>query len=361
MNTAPGTATGGAIDADMLDMLRSSLRRVLTEVSDVPLDVRLGELGWDDVIADDAPNALQALFEISGEMLSPADPLSPLMARRIGESLGRADLSRAALVLPRSLHPDRLSSHLDGDRLVISGVVLGAVPSAGPTARRTADQTVAQPMIVPALRDGMELVLAVVDDARAVIESGVRCGAVAPESGQHPVATSTTITVRATDHTVLAGPGAATAWSDAVALGRWVSAAELVGIGTRVLATAIAYAGERHQYGRAIGSFQALQHRIASAHVLLVGARHIVDEAARHADPWVALVAKAAAGRAAELACTQAQQTYGAIGFTWEHEFHRYLRRSYLVDRRLGDWRTLEFEIGRQMQATGRAPRIGAL
>src|SRR5438067_1339598 len=77
--------------------------------------------------------------------------------------------------------------------------------------------------------------------------------------------------------------------------------------------------------------------------------------------PWVAKVAKAAAGRAAEFACTQAQQTYGAIGFTWEHGFHRYLRRAYVLDWLLGDWRALEFEIGDALRMTGEVPRIGVL
>ena len=67
------------------------------------------------------------------------------------------------------------------------------------------------------------------------------------------------------------------------------------------------------------------------------------------------------AGHAAEFACVQAQQCYGAIGFTWEHEFHRYLRRTYALDSLLGDWRTLEHEIGARLQETGTVPRIGGL
>jgi alkylation response protein AidB-like acyl-CoA dehydrogenase len=74
-----------------------------------------------------------------------------------------------------------------------------------------------------------------------------------------------------------------------------------------------------------------------------------------------ATVAKALAGRAAETACTQAQQSYGAIGFTWEHDLHRYLRRAYVLDWMLGDWRTLEREIGTELIATGVVPRIGGV
>jgi alkylation response protein AidB-like acyl-CoA dehydrogenase len=151
------------------------------------------------------------------------------------------------------------------------------------------------------------------------------------------------------------------AWDAAVVVGRWAVAAELVGIGRQVIAEAVTYTGQRVQYGRPIGTFQALQHRIASAYTSIVGASQVVAEAASSGSPWAALVGKALAGHAAEDCCTQAQQAYGAIGFTWEHPFHRYLRRTYLLDRLFGDWRTLEFEIGTTLQQAREAPRIGTL
>ncbi len=150
--------------------------------------------------------------------------------------------------------------------------------------------------------------------------------------------------------------------TDAVtATGRWLVAAELVGLARHVVLNAAQYTNERVQYGKKIGTFQALQHRIASAYSLVVGASHLVEQAGLDGDPFTAMVAKAMAGRAAEFACTQAQQCYGAIGFTWEHEFHRYLKRAYELDRLFGDWRTLEFEIGMTLQSTGVVPRIGSL
>ena len=133
------------------------------------------------------------------------------------------------------------------------------------------------------------------------------------------------------------------------------------GVGRHVIATAVEYTQQRVQYGKSIGSFQALQHRLASAHAMVVGAGHLVAEAGDAGDEWTAMVAKCMAGQAAEFACTQAQQCYGAIGFTWEHEFHRYLRRTYLLDRMFGDWRSLESEIGMRLQESGVVPRIGVL
>ena len=49
---------------------------------------------------------------------------------------------------------------------------------------------------------------------------------------------------------------------------------------------------------------------------------------------------------------------YRDAAFTWEHEFHRYLRRTYVLDRLLGDWRTLEREIGATLMAGGSDPVI---
>ncbi len=150
-------------------------------------------------------------------------------------------------------------------------------------------------------------------------------------------------------------------WDALEAHGRWLIAAELVGIGRHVVASAVEYTKERVQYGKPIGVFQALQHRLASAHAMVVGADHLVTEAGLDGDPWTATVAKCMAGQAAEFACTQAQQCYGAIGFTFEHEFPAYLRRMYALDRMFGDWRSLEHEIGRRLQETGVVPRIGTL
>jgi alkylation response protein AidB-like acyl-CoA dehydrogenase len=94
---------------------------------------------------------------------------------------------------------------------------------------------------------------------------------------------------------------------------------------------------------------------------MVIGAGHLAAEAGDAGDEWTAMVAKCMAGQAAEFACTQAQQCYGAIGFTWEHEFHRYLKRTYILDRIFGDWRSLEHEIGMRLQQSGAVPRIGVL
>jgi hypothetical protein len=332
------------VDRDTTELLRASLVHLLGEESHRPLGERLDELGWDDALADDAPGAFQILFEAKGRTLSSADALGPLLARTIAVALEAPELAAATLVLPASLHPARLSSRVEGDRVRVAGVSLAA------------------------LGDGAAIVVPVATDDRV---DGVRLAIIEPARGWSSsradgIDPSVTLLRLEAELDVggvtwFEGDKAAMAWEAAITAGRWALGAELVGIGRHVIAQAVDYAGQRVQYGRPIGTFQALQHRLASAHASIVGAQHVVVEAATSGSPWTALVAKAVAGRAAEDACTQAQQVYGAIGFTWEHEFHRYLRRTYVLDWLLGDWRTLEFELGTQLQITGEVPRIGTL
>jgi hypothetical protein len=329
------------MDRETRDMLRTSLLAVLGERSERPLTDRLTDLGWDEVLGDDAPTALRTLFEVKGEVLSGANALGPLLAGAVADAAGLAEASGATVVLPSSLHPDRRSSRFEGGALVVDGVAFAA-PGAGAS------------LIVPVDDggDGLRLVVAAAAELASRPVEGFD-----PDLGLAAVSAS----LDAAAGTWIKGPDAVGAWDAAVALGRWTLAAELVGIGRRVVAEAVQYTGERKQYGRPIGSFQALQHRLASAHASIVGASDVVAEAATSGSPWVALVAKALAGRAAEDACTQAQQSYGAIGFTWEHAFHRSLRRVYVLDRLLGGWRTLEPEIGARIQETRHVPAIGTL
>jgi len=328
------------MDPGTLAMLRSSLTRLLTEDGDTPLRERLSSLGWDEVLEDDAVVAVQALFEVKGATLSWADALGSVLARTIAEWTERPELGLATVILPSSLHPGRLSSHLDGDRLVARGIA-AASPAGGVA-------------IVPVGgTDGVRL---------AVVPGGASwshrlLGGTDPSLGLREVAA----TVPTSECGWIEAGEATAAWAECSARARWAIAAELVSIGRHVIASAVDYTGLRHQYGRPIGTFQALQHRLASAHASVVGASDVVTEAARSGSGWTALVAKALAGRAAENACTQAQQAYGAIGFTWEHEFHRYLRRTYVLDWQFGGWRTLEREIGERLLDSGAVPRIGSL
>lgn len=126
-------------------------------------------------------------------------------------------------------------------------------------------------------------------------------------------------------------------------LDRWtalalaVTSADLVGTMRGAIDLTVGYAKEREQYGKSIGSFQAVQHLLADAVVHLEGARSISLHAAWAVDalaPADAVVAgaaaKAYASRAAREVCEIAIQVHGGIGNTWECLAHVHLRRALL-------------------------------
>ncbi|MGH3556356.1 MAG: acyl-CoA dehydrogenase family protein [Mycobacterium sp.] len=107
-------------------------------------------------------------------------------------------------------------------------------------------------------------------------------------------------------------------------------AADSIGVAAAALAMAVAWAGEREQFGRKIGSFQAVAHRCADMLVALEGARSQVFAAAE-ADGLSevdCMLAAAAAFDAAVFAAERSIQIHGGIGFTWEHPAHLLLRRA---------------------------------
>jgi len=121
------------------------------------------------------------------------------------------------------------------------------------------------------------------------------------------------------------------------------SAALLVGVADRMIAMAAHYATERTQFGRPIGSFQAVKHLLADALVRVEFARPAVYRAAwsldvGDADADVhASMAKALAADAAVLAARSALQVHGAIGYTWEHDLHLWMKRAWSLVPAWGD------------------------
>ncbi|MEU9005852.1 acyl-CoA dehydrogenase family protein, partial [Streptomyces sp. NPDC048551] len=105
-----------------------------------------------------------------------------------------------------------------------------------------------------------------------------------------------------------------------------VLAAEAVGAADRALARTVEYVREREQFGRAIGSFQAVKHRLADLYVHVQAARSAAYYAAW--DPGQGPLALAQALEALRITAGEAIQLHGGIGFTWEHEAHLYFKRA---------------------------------
>ena len=134
--------------------------------------------------------------------------------------------------------------------------------------------------------------------------------------------------------------GVLDALGDRAAMG---TGAVLVGVADRLVAMAASYAQERMQFGKPIGSFQAVKHHLADALVRVEFARPMVYRAAlslTEGDPDAGLhasMAKAMASDAATLAARTALQVHGAIGYTWEHDLHLWMKRAWALAAAWGD------------------------
>ena len=156
------------------------------------------------------------------------------------------------------------------------------------------------------------------------VDASRHCGRVRPRGEGRPVTED---------------PAAVAAAFDRGALG---AAAELLGLSRAMLALTVDYASQRHQFGKPIGSFQAVKHHLANARLeiefaapAVLYAAHAVargqPDAARAVSQakWLAGAAAAVTGRAA-------LQCHGAIGYTTEHDLHLYLKRSWALARTWG-------------------------
>jgi alkylation response protein AidB-like acyl-CoA dehydrogenase len=119
--------------------------------------------------------------------------------------------------------------------------------------------------------------------------------------------------------------------------GALATAAQLVGAAEALLNAAVDYAKQRSQFGRVIGSYQAIKHKLADVHIAIELGRPLVYGAALSLQPRDVSAAKAAASDAALLAARASLQTHGAIGFTQEHDLSLWLLRVQALRSAWGD------------------------
>ncbi|HEY6279022.1 MAG TPA: acyl-CoA dehydrogenase family protein [Streptosporangiaceae bacterium] len=187
---------------------------------------------------------------------------------------------------------------------------------------------------------------ALIADVLLVPGDGVPFGLYAVDAGDPGVSRAAVVSLDATrplcdlalnavpGRLVASGADAAGAVASALAAGAAMLASEQLGVAERCLDMTVAYLKERRQFGRLVGSFQALKHRLADLWVAVTQAR----AAARYAaacladgdpDAPVAIaLAKAACGDVAVQAAQECVQMHGGIGFTWEHPAHLLLKRA---------------------------------
>jgi alkylation response protein AidB-like acyl-CoA dehydrogenase len=129
------------------------------------------------------------------------------------------------------------------------------------------------------------------------------------------------------------GPAAAGAVARAREAGTLACAAQLLGAGRALLEASVGHAGQRSQFGRPVGSFQAVKHQLADVAIGLEFARPLLDAAAVTLTGGGATAerdvsaAKVACTGAAQRAARAALQVHGAIGYTQEHDLHLWLTK----------------------------------
>ena len=306
--------------------------RALLEAPDEPQPSfwqEMADLGWLGVHLPEehgggggSLNELVVVLDELGRQIAPGPFLPTVLASAVIARCGSdeqqgaylpalADGSvTAALGLAGTLTLDPERAVVDGD----GGVVLGG---------KAAD--------VLLVRAGDDIVI-VRSDAQGVVLSGTND---LDPSRRSATVTMSGVGVRRSD--VLAG-----AARPARAVARVLGAAEAVGIMDACTDAAVAYAKERVQFGRTIGTFEAVKHHCANMLVATQLATAAVWDAARAADgapDEFDMVAAMASHLAFAPAVHNAQlniQVHGGIGFTWEHDAHLFLRRALVLNAILG-------------------------
>jgi alkylation response protein AidB-like acyl-CoA dehydrogenase len=326
--------------------LRSSVRRLLTDRADFaatvgriesadPYDVET----WRRLAVETGVAGLAVPEERGGAGASWRE--TAVVAEELGRSvavvpfLGSAVLATAVLL---ELGDDELLAQLAaGERTAALAVPLSNWPGrAFPDSVRVDGHTLTGSVtsVADALAADLLVVPAVGPDGPSlhVVESGFE---VTPRTSLDLTRPLGDVVLDGALARLLAtGEQAEAALARALTVGAGVLASEQLGLAEQCLETTVAYLKERYQFGRPLGSYQGLKHRLASLWVEVTRARAVARYAAAclsegSADTAVAVaVAGSLCSDVAVLAAEECVQLHGGLGFTWEHPAHLWLKRA---------------------------------
>jgi alkylation response protein AidB-like acyl-CoA dehydrogenase len=319
----------GAIDADELAMLAKGFTAAMAGEDLGAVTAALVDLGWTDVLEVSPAQAVDAAFTALGTTGSDVGLLDDVVAQGLGLA---ADPSRA-VVLPAP------SSAVPPGRRVGGSILVD-----GLTTRRVERAT----SVVLAVAAGGEVELrsAPVEVLGTVRPAGLEVGGAVGRARFEVAAESVTAIER---------PGT---WTAAVALARIAVARQLVAACRTMLDLARTHAVDRQQFGRAIASFQAVRHKLAEVLVSIVAAEEVIAEWTPAADPLLAMLAKSLAGGAGRTTSKHCQQVLAGIGFTSDHDFQRFMKRTMVLEQLFGSRPALQAEMGAELLARNEAPRL---
>lgn len=346
MTLGSSTTSAPGLDPELRSSLQTSLRELFAATPGGELTAALDQLGWPEVEAEDPATAARMLFHAHGAALASSAVLSDSIIRSFGPDFPVAG-QRMSLLFPHPSDDGARPGSQAAPRL--RGILLDTPPHGTlvlvPTCR--GDRVMAHPV-----------------DAAWVLERS------RPASGFD--ASSTWLVVDTNDPLPESRPHPPVAvdWVAAVAWGRRAIAAEILGVCEAALRLAADHVTSRHQYGRAIGSFQAVRHRLSEAHVAVESATSLLDAVWGNATDeswfdsppeWAAAAAKARAGRAQSEVMRTGVQVLGAMGLTLESPMHRHVTRAAALDQLLGSHVRLEESLGDSLLAGTTAYPIASI
>jgi len=304
-------------------LFESGVRRVTESTDGAALDTALDELGWRDALEADRPAAVSVLFEAQGATTTSSAALDRVLASGLG-----IEPDGVAVALPPLRRTDP-PGHLEGERWVVEGLASAALE-----------------------RCDSVLVVSGGADGAAAFSVHPRQLQRRPVQGLDPALGLFEIAGAFEDADV----AGAVDWPAALALGQLALGHELLGAGRTMLELARTHALERMQFGRPIGSFQAVRHRLAESLVALEASAALLDAAWDDPSPVIAAMAKAFAGRSARTVARHCQQVLAGIGFTTEHPLQRSIRRTIVLDQLLGAGTVLTRSLGADMLSSATLP-----
>jgi hypothetical protein len=319
------------MDASERSLLQGTVREAVASAPPndrAAVDKILAELGWFEMLRAEPHDAVAIVFDALGTTNAAASVLDDVVIEGLGVE-ARADL---AVLLP----PFRSRSapgRLDGGRVSASGLASARIAGAS------------EALIVS--HAGTELAAFCVSTAGLEV-STVR--GVDPEAGLHRV--------RVERQPANPIPLDTQAWDAAVASARVAIGHQIAGACRAMLDLARGHALERVQFGSPIARFQAVRHRLADALVAVEALDAGLTAAAGEPGSMTAALAKALAGRTARTVSSHCQQVLAGIGFTTDHPFHRFLKRTMTLDGLFGSADEITLELGRQLLAIRRVPTL---
>lgn len=321
------------MEAQELELLSQTLFG-LAETAEVgQLTASLDEFGWRDVLTAHPKEAIAALFAAQGQTGQWSSALQDVLAADLGPFGVDGD---AHVVLPRP-NTSVPGSWCDGEAIV-HGVLLGPRDDTGT-------------LVAAAESDRGECFVLAVEQRDLRVE---RRDGLDPTLGIREVSGTTR---RAT---VLAAAGEANEWWEAAqARGRLALCHQMVAATTVMVGQAVTHVSERVQFGRLVGTFQAVRHKLVEAHVASTSAACSTSTAWEADDvPLAAATAKVVTGRAVSTTAANTQQLLAGVGFTAEHPFHHVMKRAVVLERMLGSATELAPRLGRYLIERGETPRL---